>query len=478
MKKITKVDVAVLGAGTAGLTARRSAEKQGASTALIDPGPHGTTCARVGCMPSKLLIAAADAAHGVRQAETFGIRTEMTVDGALVLKRVQKERDRFVAGVLESIERLRSEGILLEGAARFSSPKLIEVEGHGMVEAKAVVVATGSKALVPPPYEGAGDRLMTNEEIFELDSLPERVLVVGTGIIGLELGQALTRLGVQTTLLGKSNDIGPLTDPKMKTEALRLFSEELDLHADHDLREVRVVEEGVRVRFVDAYGKENLGVFDRVLIAAGTGPNLEQLDLERAGISLNEKGVPSFDPCTLQVEDTNVFLAGDVNGYRPVLHEAAEEGRAAGANAARYPSVMTRVRATALSVVFTDPQIAIVGRPWSEMKCDDDRVGEVDFENQGRSRVMGVNRGKLRLYGERNSGLLEGAEMLGPAVEHMAHLIAWSIQNRMTVSEVLDMPFYHPVVEEGLRTALHDLESSLHIRYPPGEECEEFGPGA
>jgi dihydrolipoamide dehydrogenase len=429
-------------------------------------------------MPSKLLIAAADAAHTIRGAETFGIRTRMTVDGRLVLERVQRERDRFVAGVLESIERLRSEGILLEGAARFGSPNLIEVEGWGQVETKAVVVATGSRTIVPPPYESAADRLMTHERIFELETLPERVLVVGTGIIGLELGQALTRLGVRTTLLGKFNDLGPLTDPEMKAEALGVFSDELNLHTEHDLREVRIVEGSVQVHFIDVFGKDHLESFDRVLMAAGKRPNLDQLDLDRAGISVKEGDVPGFDPYTLQVEDTNVFLAGDVNGYRPVLHEAAEEGRIAGENAARYPSVMTSSRKAALSIVFTDPQIAIVGKPWSEMKCEEDRVGEVDFADQGRSRVLALNRGRLRIYGERNSGLLEGAEMFGPCVEHMAHLIAWSIQKRMTVSEALSMPFYHPVVEEGLRTALRDLEASLHITYPPGVECEEFGPGA
>ncbi len=478
MQKRMEVDVAVLGAGTAGLTARRAAAKKGASTVLVDPGPHGTTCARVGCMPSKLLIAAADTAHRIRQAERFGIRAQMTVDGGRVMERVRKERDRFVGGVLDSIDTLRQEGVLLEGAARFSSPNVVEVEGWGQVQAKAVVVATGSRTLVPPPYESAEGLLMTYEEIFEMESLPERVLVVGTGTIGLELGQALTRLGVQTTLLGKFNDLGPLTDPKMKAEALRVLSGELNLHTEHELREVRVVDGALEVRFVDAFGKEHRETFDRALVAAGTRPNLERLDLDRAGISLEENGIPRFDPYTLRVEETNVFLAGDVNGWRPVLHEAAEEGRIAGENAARYPSVMTRPRNVSLSIVFTDPQIAIVGKPWSEMECEEDRVGEVDFGDQGRSRVMAENRGRARIYGERVSGLLEGAEMFGPAVEHLAHLIAWSIRKRLSVSEALSMPFYHPVVEEGLRTALHDLEASLHITYPPGADCEEFGPGA
>ncbi len=467
----------MLGAGTAGLTARRAAANRGASTVIIDPGPYGTTCARVGCMPSKLLIAAAEAAHTIRRAETFGLRAQMTVDGEAVLERVRKERDRFVSGVLESIETLRNQGVLLEGGGRFLSPNRIEVDGHGEVEATAVVIATGTRPIVPSGYETVGDRLMTYEQVFEIDALPERVLVVGTGIIGLELGQALTRLGVRTTLLGKFNNLGPLTDPKMKEEAHRVLSSELDLHTEHDLREVRAAEGSVRVRFIDASGEEQTKDFDRVLAAAGVRPNLERLDLERAGVTPDDKGVPRFDPQTLQIEDKNLFLAGDVNGWRPVLHEAADEGRIAGENAARYPAVMTKQRSVALRIVFTDPQMAVIGKPWSEMRCEEDRVGEVDFADQGRSRVMAANRGKARIYAEHPTGLILGAEMFGPDVEHLAHLIAWSIQKRMTVSEALAMPFYHPVVEEGLRTALRDLEASLHISYPPGADCEEFGPG-
>ncbi|MEW6444073.1 MAG: dihydrolipoyl dehydrogenase [bacterium] len=477
MTSTWKVDVVVLGAGTAGLTARRAAEKAGASTLLVDPGPLGTTCARVGCMPSKLLIAAADAAHAAGQAELFGLRAHVTVDGRRVMARVKRERDRFVGDVLRSIEALREKGLFLQGTGRFAGPDTIRVDEHTEVQARAVVVATGSKSVIPAPYCGLGDALMTNEQIFEMDDLPESLLVLGTGIIGLELGQALARLGVRVTLIGKLHDIGPLSDPVMKEEALRIFSGELDLHTEHELYGVRREGDGVEIRFTDSAGRERKERYRKVLAAAGMRPNLGGLQLERAGIVPDDRGIPPFDPHTMQIGDRPVFLAGDVNGMRPFLHEAAAQGKIAGENAARYPDVLTQPRSVALSIVFTDPQMAAVGRPWSELRCGEDRIGEVDFSSQGRSRVMAADRGRARIYGAYDSGLIEGVEMLGPRVEHLAHLIAWSMEKKMSVSEALSMPFYHPVVEEGLRTALRDLEASLRIAHRAGAECDEFGPG-
>jgi dihydrolipoamide dehydrogenase len=133
-----------------------------------------------------------------------------------------------------------------------------------------------------------------------------------------------------------------------------------------------------------------------------------------------------------------------------------------------------------MAVVFTEPQIASVGLNIHQV---DERcqgcfaVGEVSFEDQGRSKVIGKNRGLLRVYGEHGSGLFMGAQMFGPAAEHLAHLLAWCVQKRMTVSEMLEMPFYHPVIEEGLRTAIKDLSKKLRIGPEPGEGCMDCGPG-
>ena len=156
-----------------------------------------------------------------------------------------------------------------------------------------------------------------------------------------------------------------------------------------------------------------------------------------------------------------MFIAGDVNNDRPLLHEASDEGRIAGANAGRYPDVQSGSRRSPLSIVFSDPQIAMVGSRYSELEDSAIAVGEVSFADQGRSRVMLKNQGLLRLYADPNDGRFLGAEMFGPRAEHLGHLLAWAHQANMTVEQMLEMPFYHPVIEEGLRTALRDTRKQL-----------------
>lgn len=468
------VDVAVIGAGTAGLTARRSAEKEGASTVLIDPGPLGTTCARVGCMPSKLLIAAADAAHGAARAGVFGIETHVRVDGLKVMERVRSERDRFVDSVMPILEDLKKRNLFIQDHASFLGPGRLKAGGEE-IKAKAVVLAIGTSAVIPEPYRTVQEILLTYENIFELKNLPESVLIVGTGIIGLELGQALHRLGVRVRFLGRGGKVGPLCDPEVRKAALKLFASEMPFHVEHELKQVRKTRKGVEVLFLDDTGREIRDTFERVLVAAGRTPHFEGLNGESAGIVLDEQGRVNVHPETLQIGNLPVFAAGDANGIRPLLHEAADEGHIAGRNAAGFPNIKPQTRKVPLTIVFTQPQIAIVGRGWHEPQ--DFCVGEADYAKQGRSQVMAVNQGLVRLYGGGKPGRLIGAEMLGPAVEHTAHLLSWAIQKEMTLEEIRRMPFYHPAIEEGIQTAVENLWANMKETASRGRSCDEFGPG-
>ncbi|MEZ8386279.1 dihydrolipoyl dehydrogenase, partial [Vibrio splendidus] len=146
------------------------------------------------------------------------------------------------------------------------------------------------------------------------------------------------------------------------------------------------------------------------------------------------------------------------------------------------PEIRAGLRRSKISAVFSDPQIAMVGETYKEIitrlgTCGCFATGEVSFENQGRSRVMLRNKGILHVYGEQGTGRFLGAEMMGPNAEHLAHLLAWAHQKKMTVSEMLDMPFYHPVIEEGVRTALRDLNAKLHLGPEMVKHCLDCGPG-
>jgi dihydrolipoamide dehydrogenase len=474
------VDVAIVGAGTAGLGARRAALDGNASALLIDPGPLGTTCARVGCMPSKLLIAAADAAHDARHAGVFGVRTDVTVDTAAVMQRVRRHRDRFVDSVLSAIDDARADGELLEERAEIVGPGELRC-GDTTVHYQRLVIATGSEPAVPKPYQGLPDEvLLDNRTIFELEQLPGRVLVVGAGVVGLELGQALHRLGVGVTVLGKGGHIGPLTDERVRDVATEVFCSELDLHPEHELRSVSADDGGVRVRFVGADGEERDERYDRVLLGAGRRPRLDGLGLQTLGVQRDDDGRWPIDEGTLQLGDQPVFVAGDANDLHPLLHEAIDDGRLAGKNAAKYPDIRAPLRSASLSIVFTRPQLALVGRHRQRLRDEgcDIAIGSVDYSDQGRAKVIDRAAGMVRIYADRTTRRLCGAELCGPDVEHLAHLLAWAVQSGMTVQDALGMPFYHPTVEEGLRTALRELAVELRASKPVDCHVAEEGVGA
>jgi dihydrolipoamide dehydrogenase len=474
-----ETDVAIIGAGTAGMGAYRGAREHTERVLLIESGPYGTTCARVGCMPSKLLIAAAEAAHVVGSAGAFGVQVAgRTVDGEAVMRRVRSERDRFVGFVVETVESW-PEAHRLRGHARFTAPGRLQA-GDAEVRAGRVVIATGSHPVVPVQWrEALGDRLIVNDDVFDWHTLPRSVAVVGAGVIGLELALALARLGVRVRLLGRRERVGPLSDPVVGAKARAIVAAALPFtpNAEH----IHVARDGEDVRVeCHADGELHVERFDYLLAAAGRAPNVHDLGLEHAGIDLGCGGIPKFDRFTGQCGASPVFIAGDVTAERPLLHEAADAGRIAGDNAGRYPDVRVRPRRAPLAIVFSEPQIMMAGESFAELNARkaDIAIGEVGFDDQGRSRVMARNSGHLRVYGERHSGAFLGAEMIGPAAEHIGHLLAWSVQHRLTVQQMLDSPFYHPVVEEGLRSALRQLNRNLQMGPVPVERCLDCGPGA
>lgn len=481
--KQMQVDVAIIGSGTAGLAAYRGAKAHGKSVIMIEAGPYGTTCARVGCMPSKLLIAAADSAHQIARAAGFGVHLQgdVRIDGKAVMDRVKRERDRFVGFVLDSVDSIPAADKIV-GRARFVDAHTLQVDEHTRIEAESIIIATGSRPAYPADWRKLGDRLLVNDDVFAWDDLPTSVAVFGPGVIGLELGQALHRLGVKVWMFGKGGQVGPLTDPQVMAYASRILQQEFFLDADASVSRMERQDGRVEIDFRNADGVTEQIRVDYVIAATGRRANVDDLGLEQLDIIVDDRGVPVADAYTMQTSLAHVFVVGDASNQLPLLHEAADQGRIAGYNAGRFPDIRAGLRRSTLSVVFSDPQIAMVGASYRELEkryggCDCFISGEVSFEDQGRSRVMLRNQGLLRVYGEQGTGLFLGAEMIGPDAEHLAHLLAWAHQQKMTVAQMLEMPFYHPVVEEGIRTALRDLNDKLHLGPKIIDRCMECGVG-
>ena len=238
MSQSDHVEIAIIGAGTAGLSAYRKARDYTDSIALIESGPYGTTCARVGCMPSKLLIAAADAAHAVSKAPRFGVNVgPAQVDGRAVMQRVREERDRFVGFVVESVENFDARHQRhVSDQARFIDAQTLQVDGRRLT-ADRIVIATGSSPAVPRAFAdlNLGERLIVNDDLFDWQDLPDSVAVFGPGVIGLELGQALHRLGVRVRVFGRGGRLGPVSDPQVRDALYQALAGEFYLDPDAEI---------------------------------------------------------------------------------------------------------------------------------------------------------------------------------------------------------------------------------------------------
>lgn len=463
MSQTLKCDVAVIGAGTAGIAAERAARKNGASTLLIDPDFNGTTCATVGCMPSKLLIAAAREAVCIGRAGLFGIEVDgLRIDGPAVMQRVRAERDRFAALTRESFTDI-PEKVVVRARARFDGPHTLKLDDGRCVEARAIVIATGSTPVLPDPFAALGDAALTSDSVFELNDLPKSLAVVGSGAIGLELAQAFAHLGVKVALFDKGDRMAKLRCPKVHSHLQEFLEESLDLHLGVDVSPQKTPE-GARLRWSGKSDGE--AVFDKVLVAVGRKPVLDGLDLEKAGLEVDDHGIPIHDRKTMRCGESAVFLAGDVAADLPLLHEASHDGAIAGRNAAAFPAPIPVSRNIAFSITFTEPALATIG----EAEENSSITGTADFGDQGRARVDGVNRGALTLYAAAPDGRLIGADLIAPAGEHLAHMLAWAIQNRQTATHLLAMPFYHPTIEEGLKQALRTICTATPIDLPNDQD--------
>ena len=465
-------DIAILGAGSAGLYALREVRRAGRSFVMIDPGPLGTTCARVGCMPSKVALHAGAEWTTRKAFAHLGARGSegLSIDLAVTWAHLRQQRDFFTNNAIGKARTGAGEH-LIAGLARFMEPTLLEVEtpsGVVYIRAKAVVIATGSRPVVPTWLAPVQDRTVTTDALFELPNLPTRVGILGLGAIGLEMGLALSRLGVHVVGADLAPHLGGISDPVLSERAYARFSREIDLWLGVQTSLERT-ETGVRLR-----AGEREAEVDLLLAALGRRPNTDGLNLQAAGFPLDARGNPRFDPATMQIGDLPVFIAGDANADRPLMHEAADEGAIAGYNAAQdMPKRFARK--VALGIAFSNPDIASVGTRFDALPAEGVIVGTASGDKNGRARILGATDSLLRVYADARNGRLLGAAMVVTGGEHLAHLLAWAIQRGETASDLLQLPFYHPVIEEMLQSALHDIVSQLPAPgpYPMGLNLEQ-----
>ena len=452
-----KVEVAILGAGSAGLYAMSQIRRFTDDFVLIDGGELGTTCARVGCMPSKVLIQIAEDFHRKAIFDREGIegKEHLSVDIPEAMEYVQDMRDTFVDRTLShSIDQLE-DGKLIESYARFIDSNTLETSDGETIQAQKIIIATGSRPMVPEAWKIFSDRILTTDEFFELEDLPESIAVIGLGVIGLEIGQALHRLGVKVTGIDQLNRIGGIDDEHVNKTAIEIIGKEMPLWLGHKAS----ISQNDDGKLTVSAG-ENTVIVDKVLASIGRISNTDKLNLAALNIETMKNGTPVYNANTMQLGDLPIYIAGDATSSKAILHEAGFEGRVAGYNIMQDNNTNFRIK-TPLSITFCDPNIIAVGTPLSELDENTIAIGEIKLAPVGRALIMGKNKGLIRIYADKKSGLVLGACMITIKGENLAHLLCWAIEMKMTVMDLLKMPFYHPVIEEALQAALYDLNSKL-----------------
>lgn len=442
-------DLAVIGGGTAGLVASRTAAGLGARVVLIESGRLGGDCLWTGCVPSKSLIAAAGLVQAMRTADALGLEPhEPAFEFAAVMERVQA----VVATIepMDSADSLRRDGVeVVAGAARFAGPGRIEVGGT-KIRYRRALIATGSRPAVPglPGLREAGP--LTNESVWDLREQPRRLAILGGGPIGCELGQAFRRLGSEVTIVEQL----PHLLAKEEPEARELVSGRLR-DEGVTLRLGAAVERAEGPGTLVLKGGDRIGA-DRILVAAGRSPATDELGLESIGAERGEGGALKVDD-RLATTARGVYAAGDAIAALPFTHVAGYHGRTVVANALFH--ARTRVSYDAVPwVTFTDPEVARVGLTEAQARerwGDDVRVSTKRYAENDRAITAAETEGFAKLVGDPKGKLVGATVAAAHGGESIAELAAW-IRTGGKIADVSRSVHAYPTFSEGQARAADD----------------------
>ena len=453
-------DIIIVGAGTAGISAYKEAIKYTSNILIVNQGPWDTTCARVGCMPSKVLISTANRMYDIEHANEVALQVKAHIDRSGVMQHVRQLRDRFNAATLVEVDSWDKSN-KVSCAAKFINANTIQVNNQHY-QAKSFILAVGSTPNMDAEWKAElGDRYINSDDIFELEQLPKSLAVIGSGVIAIELAQAMTRLGVQTTVFARSQKVGSLSSPQLQPLACKELSQAMNIKFKVLPENIKKSQHGVLISFTDNVS-QTLEV-DYVLSATGRSSNLNSLDLTQINPLFKEIRNLPINNRSKQLGEYPIFIIGDAYTQTPVQHEAAVEGRLVVESCLNFPKLKDLKTLIPLSIVFSSPEMAIAGQSYKQLIDENVEfiTGYASYERQGRALVLGKNHGAAEVYVDANTRQLLGAELLVESAEHMGHLLAWIISEKLTVDQILEKPFYHPTLEEGLRSALKHARRQL-----------------
>jgi len=461
-------DFIVLGGGSAGYNAARVAATHGLRTAVVDGARQlGGLCILRGCMPSKTLLYAAEVLHRAQHGKDFGLK----ISGARAdMRAVQARKRRIIRSFADSRAQELKHGQyeLIRSHARFADAHTIELSDGKRLKARHFLIATGSKVSHPPVPGLDKVKSWTSDEVLQLNFAPRSVLILGGGVVGVELAQYLVRVGSRVVLLQRS--MHTLRDHS--AEAARVVEESLRADGIELFNRVKILglapdKGGVRVRF-DCDGKKFTRRSDHCFNALGREPNTGSLNLKGAGVKTDAKGQVVINRWQ-QTSAPHIYAAGDCAGPVEIVHVAIQQGELAARHAAKVRGIRPIDYDLMLNVVFTDPQLATIGLQESQLRAKNlpYHYASYPFDDHGKSILMEAKRGYVKVLAEPKRGRILGAEIVGPDAGELIHCFTGPMAMRATVFDLLRAPWYHPTLAEIITYPLEELAEKIGRKEDP-----------
>ena len=456
-------DFLVIGGGSAGFNAARCAVSCGLKTVIVDGARElGGLCILRGCMPSKTLLYMADVLHLAQKGKTFGLkipsaRADMKAIHARKLKIIADFADYRV----KALQSGRFE--LIRSHARFIDPHTVELSDGRKLRAKKILIGTGSRVAVPPVPGLAEAKGWTSDDVLDLDFIPKSVIVLGGGIVACELAQFLNRVGARVTLVQRSPNILRDHSADASTVVQRAFVDEgIELFAGTQLERVAQDKRGFTVEFIHD-GRRISRRAAHLFNALGREPNTAPLNLDAAGVKTRANGQIVINRWQ-QTSAPHIYAAGDCSGPHEIVHIAIQQAELAARHAAGMKKLKPVDYSLLLNVVFTDPQLATIGRLESDLEAGgtDYLCASYPFNDHGKSILMDANYGYVKVIAEPRRGRILGAEIVGKDAGELIHCFSGPLAMKATVFDLLRAPWYHPTLAEIITYPLEEIADKVN----------------
>ena len=462
-------EVAVIGGGPGGYAAAFRAADLGLEVTLIESADAlGGECLHHGCIPSKALLTATHLLDEITAAHVMGIRAQqVSIDPNALGQWKGKILEQLAKGLTQLAERRGVE--VIHGKATFTGSRRLRISNAGTssLSFKHAIIATGSHPVSPPGIEIDGERVMTSREAMLVREVPERLLVVGGGYIGLELGSVYARLGSRVSVVEMTDQLLPGIDPDLVQVVQRALQKRgVEMHLRAKVSELRHEGDRVRISVTPEQGQGMTLEADRVLVAVGRRPNTDDLGLERTKVQRDARGIIQVD-AQRRTADAHIYAVGDVTGEPMLAHKAAREGKVAAEVIAGEPAAFDNV--TVPAVVFTDPEIDFCGLSEEQARAAGYRVkvGKFPFRALGRALTLNHPEGFVKVIADAERELLLGVRMVGPGVSDLISEAVLGLEMGAQLEDLAVSIHPHPTLPEALAEAAEvALQRAIHVYHP------------